>query len=140
MRANRTIGLLLAASFASAGGAAAQQLLSVGDAVERALAVHPEVVAAEARRVEAQRGLDEAEASRGPIASARLAGNRYSDPNLVSPIHSFDPRDFPPFERTLVQGSVDLRYTLYDAGVQRERRRQATEREGAAAAALAGPG
>ena len=28
MRANRTIGLLLAASFASAGGAAAQQLLS----------------------------------------------------------------------------------------------------------------
>lgn len=140
MRANRTIGLLLAASFASAGGAAAQQLLTVGDAVERALAVHPEVVAAEARRVEAQRGLDEAEASRGPIASARLAGNRYSDPNLVSPIHSFDPRDFPPFERTLVQGSVDLRYTLYDAGVQRERRRQATEREGAAAAALAGTG
>ncbi len=126
--------LVAAVSPATAGAGT----LTVGAAVERALAVHPSVAAAAARRIEAERAVDEAHAAKGPIASARLTGTRFSDPMVVSPIHSFDLRDLPEFDRTLVQGSLDLSYTLIDSGARRERSRQAGARQAAAVAALAG--
>lgn len=116
----------------------AEGVLTVGAAVERALGVHPSVAAAAARQLEAERAVAEAEAAKGPIASARLAGTRYGEPNLVSPIHAFNPAEFPPFDRTLVQGALDLRYTLIDSGARRERTRQAGAQREAADAALAG--
>lgn len=117
--------------------AAAEGALTIGAAVERALAVHPSVAAAAARRLEAERAVDEAGATKGPIASARVTGTRYGEPNLVSPIHAFNPAEFPPFDRTLVQGALDLRYTLIDSGARRERTRQAGAQREAADAALA---
>jgi outer membrane protein TolC len=103
-------------------------------AVARAIEVHPALAAARARGVEAERARDEAAAARGPVASARITGQRFGEPMLVSPIHSFGPGAFPDFDETLVQGSLDLRYTLLDAGARRERLRQAEARRDAAGA------
>lgn len=110
---------------------------TVSSAVERALAVHPSLAAAEARRAETEWARQEAGAARGPVASARLSGSEFGEPMLVSPIHSFDPRRFPEFDETLVQGSLDLRYTLLDSGARRQRIRQADARRDAAGAAVA---
>lgn len=130
------LALLLAAEAVSAAPAA--ETLTVGEAVARALAAHPAVAAAAARRLEAEQGVVEARASNGPVASARLTGTRYGEPYLVSPIHAFDTADFPAFDETLVQASLDLHYTLFDSGERRARGRQAGARLEAAASAASG--
>lgn len=128
------LALVLALTAATTVEAQEASGWNLSAAVERALEAHPALAAARARSLEAERARDEAAAARGPVASARLAGQRFGEPMLVSPIHSFGPGAFPDFDETLVQGSLDLRYTLLDSGARRERLRQAEARRDAAEA------
>lgn len=126
----------LVGAVALPGAAAGEELLSLSAAVERALGRYPSVAAARSRVDEAAEALGEAEASRGPLLRFGLSALQYDDPMITSPIHSFHPTAIPPFSETLVQGSLSVSYTLFDAGVRRERTRQASAQQAAASAAL----
>jgi outer membrane protein TolC len=110
--------------------------LSLHDAVERALASHPSVGAARARRDESRAALREARAPRFP--SLRLAGSltQYQKPMVVTPIHGFTPGQQPRFDETLIQGTATLAYTLFDGGARGARVRRAGAQAGAANADL----
>ena len=111
-------------------------LLTLSEAVERALGRYPAVAAARSRLVEAAETTGEAAASRGPMLKLNAQALGYDDPMLTSPIHSFRPADIPPFSETIVQGSLNVAYTLIDSGASRERTRQAEAQEATASAAL----
>ncbi len=93
--------------------------LALSAAVERALGRYPSVAAARSRVDEATATLGEAEASRGPLLRFGMSALQYDDPMITSPIHSFHPTAIPPFSETLVQGSLSVSYTLFDAGTTR---------------------
>lgn len=127
-------GLLLVG--AAMPAPAAEPRLTLSAAVETALGAYPSVAAARARLAEAGESVNEAGAARGPVVRARVSGLQYDDPMLTSPIHSFTPAGVPPFDQTLFQGTLDVSWTLWDSGLQREKTRQATAQQAAAAAAL----
>jgi outer membrane protein len=110
--------------------------LTLSAAVERALGLYPAVTAARARVAEAAEAAGEVRASHGPILKLNALALQYDDPMITSPIHSFLPADFPPFDETIVQGSLSVAYTLIDSGARRERSRQAEAQEASAGAAL----
>ena len=87
------------------------------DAVERALAVHPMVQAAGASQQRAAANVGEFTSARLPSLSLDGALLRYDKPMLALPIHGLDAAAFQ-FDRTLVQGSVRLGYTLWDGGAR----------------------
>lgn len=125
----------------SAGALGAQEKsgsppLTLSAAVERALGRYPAVTVARARVAEAAEATGEAQASHGPIVKLNASALEYDDPMITSPIHSFVPAEFPPFDETLVQGSLNLSYTLIDSGARGERERQAVAQEAVADAAL----
>ncbi|HWO89956.1 MAG TPA: TolC family protein [Gemmatimonadales bacterium] len=106
--------------------------LTLVRAVERALAQYPAVGAARAL-------VDRAAAERGEAGSQRLPRlivegslTRFEEPMLVYPLHGFPtvpaPGSIvPTFDRTLVQGSAFLSWTVYDFGQRSSRLRAATE-------------
>lgn len=97
--------------------AAAQEgRLTLQNAVRRSLGHHPRLAAAEAGRAEAAAALQEAAAQRWPNASAEATTTRFQEPMIVAPLHEFDPRTPPVFDRTLVQGRLTLGYLLFDGG------------------------
>lgn len=120
----------------SPASAALPQPLTLSAAVERALGRYPAVTAARSRLVEATEATGEVAASRGPMLKLNAQALGYDDPMLTSPIHSFRPADIPPFSETIVQGSLNVAYTLIDSGANRERSRQAEAQEATAGAAL----
>ncbi len=121
---------------AARGAATVQAPLTLSAAVERALGRYPAVVAARARVDEAAAATGETRTSRGPIVKLGASALQYDDPMITSPIHSFSPADFPPFSETIVQGALNVTYTLLDSGARRERARQAEAQEAAAGAVL----
>jgi outer membrane protein TolC len=107
--------------------------LTLTAAVERALGRYPALGLAGARLEEAREAVREEEASRRPLARLSATATRHEEPSLVSPIHGFAPGQTPPFDDTLLQGGLNLSYTLLDAGGRAARIRAA-----GAQAALAG--
>jgi len=92
------------------------QTLSLLDAVDSALATHPSVLAARARVDGADAGRDAARASYLPSVVGASSFSRYEKPMVVAPLHGFDPRFPPDFNRTLVQSQLGVEYTLFDGG------------------------
>ena len=115
---------------------AAQQPLTIADAVARAERVHPAVAAAVAGQARAASGRAEAEASRLPVLSLDANATQHAEPMVVAPLHGFDPLDPPEFERTLFQAGLNLGYTLFDGGARGARIGRA-ERLATAAGAVA---
>jgi outer membrane protein len=110
--------------------------LTVGQAVERALASHPTVGVARAMRDRSVADLADARAAQRPRFSVDAALNQYQEPTIVKPLHGFDPTNPPLFDRSLVQGGVSASWTLYDFGVRSSRVRMQDALGGAAAAAM----
>ena len=113
---------------------AAQQPLTIADAVARAERVHPAVAAAVAGQARAASGRAEAEASRLPVLSLDANATQHAEPMVVAPLHGFDPLDPPEFERTLFQAGLNLSYTLFDGGARGARIGRAERLETAAGA------
>jgi outer membrane protein TolC len=86
--------------------------------VGRALEQYPSIGAARAATDEARAAKGEALAARIPGVRVSAAGARSDEPSIVSPIHAFDPRTFPPFNETVLTGSATLSYTLFDGGAR----------------------
>jgi outer membrane protein TolC len=98
------------------GAAAAEERLTLVDAVNRALAHYPSLQASAAQVEVAEEALDEAEATRFPTLSVGASATHFQDPMLVYPIHAFTPALVPPFDRNLFQAFADVRYSLFDGG------------------------
>jgi len=134
MRRSPLPALLVAAAFAGAAPAApilagtaqaqapaapdSASPLTLRAAVERALGQHPSIGVARAATDEAKAAKGEALAARFPSLRVSAVGTRYEDPAIVSPIHSFSPTTFPPFNETVLTGSAALSYTLFDGGAR----------------------
>ncbi len=78
--------------------------LPLFDAVQRALAQYPATAAARAEHDRATAVAAEAKAARWPRLSIDGATTQFQEPMIVAPLHGFDVRTPPQFERTLVQG------------------------------------
>lgn len=120
-----TCGLLVCWSFRSVAVAQVAGGLTLEEAVRRALQVHPQVQAARARSEAAQAAGAEVAARRLPQFALSGTATRFEEPMVVAPLHGFDIRNPPVFDRTLIQGSVNLSYTLFDGGERRGRLRAA---------------
>lgn len=111
--------------------------LSLADAVARALAAAPAVTAARAAEAAARAQLAEATADLAPVLGLAGSAFRHQKPALVTPIHGFSPGLFPSFDRNLLQGSLQLRYDLWDGGLRSARIAERAARLAAAEAATA---
>ncbi len=89
---------------------------TLADVVRRALEVHPSVEAARDATEAAGAGVSAARAAWLPGLSLQGAATRFQEPMVVAPIHAFDITQAPDFDRTLIQGTVGLRYTIFDGG------------------------
>ena len=92
----------------------AQQTLTLQDVVTYARQRHPSVDLAQAATDRARSLVREARAAQRPTANADANFNRFQEPMVVAPLHGFDPQRPPVFDRTLMQGSVSLNYSLFD--------------------------
>jgi outer membrane protein len=90
--------------------------LTLRDAIDRALTSHPSVEVARAQRDHAAAEVGEAVATRIPRLSLDLAANQFEKPMVVAPLHAFDPRNPPQFDRTLLQGGLSFSWIAYDFG------------------------
>ena len=130
-------GLFLALSLGGAAGARGEPPpLTLSAAVERALAAHPSLHAALAEQEAFRAAAGEARITGRPVARLLATGTRYGDPLPVTPIHGFSPGHLPAFDETLVQGTLSVRTTLWDAGARRARIRQSEAEAAAAGEAL----
>jgi outer membrane protein TolC len=118
-------GLALLVAAALLPRPAAGQALTLGAAADAALATHPSVLAAGAR-------VDGADAARRAARAAFLPSvvgssglTRYAEPMVVAPLHGFDPKAPPDFDRTLIQSQLGLEWTLLDFGARRSQVRGA---------------
>ncbi len=91
-------------------------VLSLAEAVRRALANQPSVAAARDSRAAAAAAVTEARAPFFPSVAASVSAHRYAIGNLVYPLSGIDIHNLPIFDRTLSQGAVSLGYTLWDFG------------------------
>ena len=110
--------------------------LTLIDAARRALEGHPSVAEVRARVRAAEAQVGEARSERFPGIRVSGSATRYQEPMVVTPIHGFTPGQTPPFDRTLLQGSAAVTYTLWDGGGRGSR--IAASREGASAARSGG--
>lgn len=111
--------------------------LTLGAAVERALAYHPRVRAVQWAEQGAAAGLGVAAAERFPQLALQATLTRFEEPMIVAPLHGFDPTRPPEFSQTLAQGIVSLSYTLFDGGARGARVASARADLEAAGAGLA---
>jgi outer membrane protein len=125
-----TAALVLAAHPGPSSG----QSLSLLDAADSALATHPSLLAARARLDGADAGRDAARASYLPSVVGASSFARYEKPMVVAPLHGFDPRFPPDFNRTLVQSQLGVEYTLFDGGARGSNLKGATAMRDAAEA------
>lgn len=91
------------------------QELTLGDAVRQALQSHPALELSAAHIARARTGVSEARAARLPGLNFDANLTRFQEPMVVAPLHGFDPRNPPIFDRTLSQSSLTAAYTLFDA-------------------------
>jgi len=119
-------------------------VLTLGRAVERALAQYPSVAVARALRDRAVADAGEARSQRLPRLVLEGSATRFQEPYLVYPLHEFPtgpttPFVAPPFDRTLLQGSAFATWTVFDFGQRGSRLRAtrlAAEASGAALGAV----
>ena len=94
----------------------ADGVLTLPRAVALTLDAHPLLLGGEARRRAAEEEHRASAADRFPSLSLRGTAVQFEEPMIVTPIHSFDPSNIPPFDETLFQASALVDYTLYDGG------------------------
>jgi outer membrane protein len=94
---------------------AQSQTLTVHDAVNEALRKHPAVMLAEASAARGEHVVREIASTRLPQLTLETSAMRFAEPMVVAPLHGLDPLRPPVFDRTLMQGSVSVAYTLFDA-------------------------
>jgi outer membrane protein TolC len=114
--------------------------LTLAGAVSRALDAAPQVTAARAAEAAARAQLAEAEADLLPVLALSGSAFRHQKPTIVTPIHGFAPGLFPSFDRSVLQGDLQVRYDLWDGGVRSARiaqRRAQLEAAEAATSAVA---
>ena len=119
--------VLLAGAHTPAAAQTGATRLTLIDALEAAFASHPAIRAVSARQSSAAQREAESNASRWPTVALQYGVTRFEEPMVTTPIHAFDPNQFPAFDRTLAQGNLGLRYTVIDWGAR------AAARDGAAA-------
>jgi outer membrane protein len=90
--------------------------LTLTQAVDRALATHPSVALARAQHEHASADVGTASATRFPQLNIDATMNQFQEPMVVAPLHGFDPRNPPQFDRTLLQSGLSLVWTVYDFG------------------------
>lgn len=133
---------LTALTFAVALVAQDTDQLNLEAAVRRALGQYPTVAAARAARDRATADSREAGSQLRPRLSLDGSITQYQLPAIVFPLHGFPTPTAPPpggnpvFERTLLQGSASLNWTLFDFGARSGRARAARALVSAADAAL----
>ncbi|MBI4543312.1 MAG: TolC family protein [Gemmatimonadetes bacterium] len=130
--------LLLTAALAAALGTQDTARLTLDETVERALARYPTVAVARAARDRAAADLADERAARLPRLALEGSVTRFEEPMVVLPLHGFDPRTPPLFDRTLAAAGLFASYTLHDFGHRAFRIRAARSLDGAAEAALSG--
>ena len=96
-------------------------VLTLADAVARALDAAPAVAVARAGEAAARAQLADAEAELAPALFFSGSAFRYQKPTLVEPIHAFRPDLLPSFDRTVLFGDLQLRYDLWDGGARSAR-------------------
>ncbi len=119
------MALVLPAQLAAQTLTDSASVLTLDHAVALALEAHPALRAALATEAEATARVREANAQWFPQLNARATMTRFQEPMLVFPLHELDVSAFPDFERTLVQGGLDLGWLLFDGGGRRARIRGA---------------
>jgi len=107
--------------------------LTLAEAVALALDTHPSLGQARAQRDAAAAGVALARGALLPSLSSQGSLARFQEPMVVAPLHGFDPARPPTFDRSLVQGTLALSYTVFDGGARRARRAGAGIGEEAAA-------
>lgn len=111
-------------------------VLSLHWAVRQALGTHPSVAAARHAVSGSAASVREARGERLPLVAAAGSLAHYKEPMLVAPIHGFDFEEPPPFDDTLIRGTLAFSQILIDGGSRRGRVRAAQATEGQAGAAL----
>lgn len=109
--------------------------LTLGQAIRLALDADPGVAGAEAAADGAAAAVRVVEAARLPSLSSTAGIVRFDEPMVVAPIHALDATDRPRFDRTLIQGRLELGYSVWDGGARGARvgRARASEAAGEAA-------
>jgi adhesin transport system outer membrane protein len=105
--------------------AARGQALTLGEAVDSALASHPSLGAANARIEGAEATRSAARAAYLPAVAGTAGLTRFREPMVVAPLHGFDPTNPPAFDETLIQGQLGLEYLVFDGGARGARVRGA---------------
>ena len=95
--------------------ASAQGQLTLQEAVNRALATYPSVLIATMGLERASSNVRDAESARMPLLNAEASAIRFGDAMVVAPLHGLNPQLPPTFDRTLMQSSIALSYSLFDA-------------------------
>jgi multidrug efflux system outer membrane protein len=95
--------------------------LTLSQTIDRALATYPTVAAAKAQRERVAADLGEAKSARLPRVNLDGSLFRYQLPNVVAPLHGFDPRNPPLFDQTLIQSAATLNWTVLDFGARSSR-------------------
>jgi outer membrane protein len=90
--------------------------LTLSEVVDRAVATHPAAAAARALRDRAAAETGEARATRLPRVTLDAAVNRFEEPMVIAPLHGFDVRRPPLFDRTLVQTGLGMSWVAFDFG------------------------
>ncbi|NIP60677.1 MAG: TolC family protein, partial [Gemmatimonadetes bacterium] len=119
-RAGAAVPILLLAVAAGAPVGAQEGMppLPLREVLARILATHPDAAAADAVLEAARARRSATGAALLPDVAASGHVSRFDEPMVVAPFHGFDLGAPPAFDRTLVQGSLSLRYTLYDGGAR----------------------
>jgi outer membrane protein TolC len=99
--------------------------LGIEEAARLALENAPSVQAAQSVLAGASGGEREARASWYPSLGVDGSLFQYEEPMIVYPLHELSQTSLPVFDRTLIQGSFSLGYTLFDGGSRRGRIGQA---------------
>lgn len=114
---NRTMRCAAVAVFALSGSLSAQSL-TVTEAARLTAARHPARASAQANLLRAEAGVREVTAARLPVVGTEANFTRFQEPMVVAPLHGFDPRNPPTFDRTLLQANLNASYVLYDGGAR----------------------
>ncbi len=92
--------------------------LTLSAAVRAALETHPALALPSAERDRSAAIVGEVRATRFPRVTTEWLGVRHQEPMIVAPLHGFDPRTPPDFNRTLVQGNLAVSWMLFDGGAR----------------------
>lgn len=106
--------------------------LGIEEAARLAMETAPSVQAAQSVVAGAAGGEREAKASWYPSLGVDGSLFQYEEPWIVYPLHELSQTSLPVFDRTLIQGSLSLGYTLFDGGIRRGRISQAQALSGMA--------